>query len=289
VEIFIDGQPLGFTLENERSLQDVLRAVSGWVETQKSRIVALTVNGEPVRFDTGPPWAEVPVEEIKTLHMSTRADLRQTAEDLRIIVEYLSLLESAVDQEEMQSLGQILAEYPYIRGSLAYHAEDLFRSESGIALRLDSLVEHILGAGPESVIPEKNSVIDYLKNLILLLNGRIKEVQDPEKEAAAVARLLSMARRGIENVSVLLQTGKDGEAMQNILSYTELVLKAARLLAFRNSGAAEIEDFCRELNRILEELAGAFSLKDSVLIGDLLEYELAPRTDTIIDFLEKDR
>lgn len=289
MEIFIDGQPVGFNLENEKSLDDVLKAVSGWIGTQKSRIVAFSVNGEPAHPGTGGPRAAISVEDIKTLHINTRADLLRTAEDLGIIVEYISLLESAVEKEDIPALRQILAEYPYIRGSIAYHAEDLLHPVSGIAIRLDTLAGRILGLEQDSSIPEKNSSLEYLRNLKLLLSGRIQEARDPKKEAIAVARLLSLARRGIENVSVLLQTGKDGEAMQNILSYTELVLKAVRLISFTSSDAAEIEDFCRELNRLLEELAEAFSLKDSVLIGDLLEYELAPRTDKIIEFLEKGR
>jgi len=51
-----------------------------------------------------------------------------------------------------------------------------------------------------------------------------------------------------------------------------------------NLGACElqsktIENHHEELNRFLEEAAQAMESRDTVLLGDLLEYELAPRAD----------
>ena len=40
-----------------------------------------------------------------------------------------------------------------------------------------------------------------------------------------------------------------------------------------------LERFFSDLNRILTELIEAFEAKDSVLIGDLLEYEVTPRLE----------
>ena len=45
--------------------------------------------------------------------------------------------------------------------------------------------------------------------------------------------------------------------------------------------------FCRELNAVLGELIEAFQARDSVLIGDLMEYEMAPRLQTLRAFLNE--
>ena len=42
--------------------------------------------------------------------------------------------------------------------------------------------------------------------------------------------------------------------------------------------------FYSELNKVLKELLEAFKLKDSVLIGDLMEYEMAPRLEELKNF-----
>ena len=41
-----------------------------------------------------------------------------------------------------------------------------------------------------------------------------------------------------------------------------------------------------ELTPVLRELVAAFDAKDSVLIGDLLEYEVAPRVERLMPLLE---
>ena len=48
-----------------------------------------------------------------------------------------------------------------------------------------------------------------------------------------------------------------------------------------------LQDFYQELNGILTELLEAFDAKDSVLIGDLMEYEVAPRLEQLQTFLQE--
>ena len=52
-------------------------------------------------------------------------------------------------------------------------------------------------------------------------------------------------------------------------------------------GGRGLQDFYRDLNRILTELLEAFHANDSVLIGDLMEYEIAPRLEQLRTFLQE--
>ena len=47
------------------------------------------------------------------------------------------------------------------------------------------------------------------------------------------------------------------------------------------------DEFYKDFNSILLELTNAFGAGDSVLIGDLLEYEIAPRLDGLLFFLNE--
>ncbi len=47
-------------------------------------------------------------------------------------------------------------------------------------------------------------------------------------------------------------------------------------------GNKSSKEFYEELNSNLKELIEAFKTNDSVLIGDLLEYEIAPRIEMLI-------
>ena len=41
------------------------------------------------------------------------------------------------------------------------------------------------------------------------------------------------------------------------------------------------------MNGVLRDLLAAFNAKDSILIGDLLEYEVAPRLGKLLPLLEE--
>ena len=49
----------------------------------------------------------------------------------------------------------------------------------------------------------------------------------------------------------------------------------------------KLQAFYQELNGVLSELLEAFAAKDSVLIGDLMEYEIAPRLEQLRTFLQE--
>jgi hypothetical protein len=52
-------------------------------------------------------------------------------------------------------------------------------------------------------------------------------------------------------------------------------------------GEERANGFFADFNGILRELLGAFDTKDTVLIGDLLEYEVAPRIELFLSFLRE--
>jgi hypothetical protein len=68
--------------------------------------------------------------------------------------------------------------------------------------------------------------------------------------------------------------------MNIVARFVELVSKVTRLLSSeqQESCARQVE----ELNGILQELVEAFQSQDTVLIGDLLEYETVPRIQEIL-------
>ena len=84
--------------------------------------------------------------------------------------------------------------------------------------------------------------------------------------------------------------------MDSMVRFSELSQSLVRVVASvftSNSdvkvdvGGMPLQDFYGELNSILEELLEAFEAKDSVLIGDLMEYEIAPRLEQLRAFLQE--
>jgi hypothetical protein len=91
----------------------------------------------------------------------------------------------------------------------------------------------------------------------------------------------------LKELPVLLQTGKDERAMKAVLFFIEIFNKVIRIVPeLEHEGldtdklsidGETIPQFYNSFNEVLRKLSTAFENKDSVLIGDLAEYEVAPR------------
>jgi hypothetical protein len=93
-------------------------------------------------------------------------------------------------------------------------------------------------------------------------------------------------RGGLSEVSVLLQTGRDRQAMDVVISFTDAAQDMVGVLPFLPPDA-ERARLISDLNPVLHQLAAAFDARDAILIGDLLEYEVAPRMDRLTPLLER--
>ncbi|MEI6874535.1 MAG: hypothetical protein WCL50_05320, partial [Spirochaetota bacterium] len=101
----------------------------------------------------------------------------------------------------------------------------------------------------------------------------------------------------LRELPVYLQTGKEDRAMKAVLLFIEIFNKVIRLIpelrrhgidtgAVRVDGL-ELPAFYASFNDILRGLSKAIEDKDSVLIGDLSEYEVAPRMGSFFAAMEK--
>lgn len=116
----------------------------------------------------------------------------------------------------------------------------------------------------------KTDVIDLLKN-------NAKELKDVSEK--------------LMQIPVLLQSGKDKEAFDTIglfAQYIDAFCHAATLsslfpevyTAIKIDGK-ETSAFFEEFAPVLKDFEEAFAAKDTVTIGDLAEYEISPRIESI--------
>lgn len=100
----------------------------------------------------------------------------------------------------------------------------------------------------------------------------------------------------LKSVSIYLQSGKDNEANKLITSLADLIdnichtasLSALFPYKFGNLliDGKTLPDFFLDFSGILSELEKALETKDSVLTGDLAEYEISPRLEMLAKSLE---
>jgi hypothetical protein len=111
-------------------------------------------------------------------------------------------------------------------------------------------------------------------------------------QAAETADSLEALLPALADTSVSLQTGKDREALEAIRAFSEYTEASTRIFGLMQCvsadgstpsiGSASTGEFFDSLNGILRDLTGAFENKDSVLLGDIAEYEIVPRLRDLI-------
>ena len=117
------------------------------------------------------------------------------------------------------------------------------------------------------------------------LDSRIADATHPKEALARCASRIRSLLGSLTEVSVLLQTGRDKAAMDIVIGFSDAVQELLDLMPFLSPNA-ERGRLIGELTPFLRDLVSAFDVKDTVMIGDLLEYEISPRMERLAPLLE---
>ena len=100
----------------------------------------------------------------------------------------------------------------------------------------------------------------------------------------------------LNQISVLLHTGSDKEAIKIINDFTIEIQNFFRLLPLLPMSVEHqdkliinnesIDDFIIDMKPFLEEFLEGLSAFDTVLLGDIAEYEISPRIETLGNWLQ---
>jgi len=295
VDIRINDQNLDFTIEKNETLGDVVKDIEAWLDG--SDLVLCSVKHEDQNLLSQPyeEWAKTPHSEVGTLNVMVKHTRELTVLNLQTILEYLDLLKQATAAGKGKLLGELFSGFPALVESVRKHFPNPDATlQALVALFLHADVEEVLG-WPEEKMQQAVKLIDLVSGNV---SFRLQELQDPRAALETLSEDLKICIEEISEISILLQTGKDRQAMDTMVRFSELSQSLVRLVAsvLANSadpgkqvtvGGMGLQDFYRDLNGILTELLEAFHANDSVLIGDLMEYEVAPRLEQLRTFLQE--
>jgi hypothetical protein len=265
--ITINGDNINYTLEGEKTAGDVLKGLSSWLEVSGMLVGGIVLDDKAVPLSEM-EWRTRPVEEISSFSVKAVSIREGRIHQLETARGFFILLKSAIEAGDADALKELSEGFA-----------DLMR-----------VLPHLLEEGPNPVIlPHIEESMEKMNNgeslealaieaaqMANLLEGRLKEAADPEAEAKSAAAALSSMAHSLDDVAVHLQTGKDRHAMETIIQLTELLQTFMRSLVWIDGGE-KIKKIAGDMNTILAELEEALKANDTVLIGDLLEYEIKPR------------
>jgi hypothetical protein len=262
MNITINGNPADITLESERNVGEVLAGLDGWLSGSGYRLSGLEIDGEAADSGSLETLFDRELAGIHRLDIRTSSLLELTAEAL-IYTRGDSEDYETADFADKQCLAARWRQSPaalFLAGQspdVYQWAEKTFSGEG-------------IGAG----------------ELRLLIDERLRELGDPLGELSRAEPLIDgLVQR--QDLPLDIQTGKDGRAVETIQIFSGISGKIFRLFTILkagglDAGALKVDDisiqaFIEEFDAILRELLAAYETRDAVLVGDLAEYELAPR------------
>jgi len=263
MNICINTRPADITLDTEKTLGDVLSGIEHWISSSGNRIREISVDGQILEDDALSVAFDRDVKDIKTLDIAVSVYRELAAEALDILRETCLFYSSAAFDER-----------PLI--AKAWEA-----SPASYFLRTD--ISDIYNLASRTFSGEGLSISD----LSVVIEERQREIANPGLEIAGCEALIKNIAGRMEELPLDIQTGKDQRAAETIQHFSRTAEKLFRIFfIFESEGlsldAFHVDElpgrtFMEEFTAALTEISAAYENRDTVLVGDLSEYELAPR------------
>jgi hypothetical protein len=290
VQVLINQERVDVTLENEKTLGEVVHGIRTWLNESQLYITDVTVDEQGVALDAPDSWADTSIEDVDRIEISALPPWQVKSAGLQLLTDYFSYLADAIRNGKQENIAELATEAPNVASSLPLYARDLVDTENrdDIFSRIVDAPEILEGRLPDG--PRSEELLGYLDQAVTVLRGRLREVASPVTESAATAETIRTLIPEMNEMSVLLQRGEDAKAMDLIVRFTELIAKLLRIVPHVERETDDptfakdnLEPYGEELNTTLGELVEAFNAQDSVLIGDLVEYELVPKIEELLE------
>jgi hypothetical protein len=286
VEIQINNQNLDFTIEEDETLGQVVEDIEAWLNG--TDLVLFSVKHADLELLATPyeQWGSTPHTDVGTLDVTVKHARELAALNLQTILEYLELLEQSIRTNNGARLEELHSGFSALTESLQKHFPN---SEQHLQTLIDLFGDSQTGQILAWTDERRDQALKLIDLVYSRVSFRLQEYQDPKAALKTLSEALTVCIEEVSEISILLQTGRDKQAMDTIVRFSELSQNLARLLSsiFPGNGNKDLQNFYQDLGKILSELLEAFEAKDSVLIGDLMEYEIAPRLERLRTILQE--
>ncbi|MCL2320164.1 MAG: hypothetical protein FWC45_08765 [Treponema sp.] len=271
MEITINGKKADITLDTEKNLGDILSGIEQWISSGGSRIQEVKVNGRDLSNSLTESF-DLDAKKIKTLEIDV-SPWRELAYKALIDLRATCDMYGNAAFDERRTIAAAWGESAAAR-FLASDIPDIYD------LAVHTLSGEGLSAG----------------DLAILTEERLREAADPRREIISSEPLVKSIAARMEELPLDIQTGKDGRAAETVQLFARTGEKLLRIFSIlKTEGlspdsfvieALPVRNFIEEFNAVLKELSAAYENRDTVLVGDLAEYELAPRLLTFFTALK---
>ncbi len=280
----INGQRVPYTLEKEARLSEVVQGVSDWLGGSGLLVTGIHMGESDLLVAPREGWESTALDAVPELDFQVRrtGDLR--IEHWETFTVWLEMLEQEV-KAPGPGLEELLAGLDQTLSDAAHNP-----FEKPDAPTADRLAAAFRGQSSAEVrrwpVERRNETVALIAEMRAKLASRIREASRPQEALATCVEGLRASTAQLAEVPVALATGRDRQAMESIVGIADLIETLIALVPFLPPDPERGRLF-GELNGVFRDLIAAFDAKDTVLIGDLIEYEAAPRIGALVPLLER--
>lgn len=295
MRLTINDEDVSFSLENERTLGEVVHGVRQWLAAAGFVITGLRADERDLLLSPSDEWGAAEVTEGTRLRVTATHTGDMKVAHWRTVDGWLEMLGEEIARSpepgagltdpSADPLAELLAGLPQTLEG--FRANPFLPPGSEAVTRFASMLTGRTAFEIRSeALQTRHEAADLIRQLRGALQARVEEAEHPRASLLRCAGLLRGCMGELREVSVLLQTGRDRQAMDIVIRFADIVQSLMDLLPFLPPDTERARVLV-ELTPVLRELVAAFGSHDTVLIGDLLEYEVAPRMEKLAPLLEK--
>jgi hypothetical protein len=261
MEIKINGQKADITLEEEKTVGDILASFDTWLLNSGHRLSGFAIDDQTIELSSVGDAFSRNINTINVLDIFT-----STIADLYV----MSLLNIIHDIDEYENLG--FEEKNNFCNEWEERAQAKFVSE-----QMHDLFLFCTSAFSGSI---------SLEVLHSIIDERLREVQEPLREIEKLETTIEETCVRLVDLSLDIQTGKDLRAAQTIQIFSAIAEKIIRiyrqleiqgLTGYIQNTEKSLSQQIAEFSVMVKELLDAYERNDIILVGDLTEYEIAPK------------
>ena len=279
MNISIDGNIIDYTLEKEKNGYDIIESISLWLKKNYIIIRSINIDEKEYNYDDKTLLSGLSIDSINKIDIFTLTLREYKYDQLLLIQKYFEDLLSLINSNNKAETLNFLKDYEKIKPDMEDVIDKIYKSGQ------QGFIETV-ASKKELADTDYENLKFFVENLLFVIGERKREILNPETEIEKEKIYFDSLVPEIEIISVLLQTGKQSEALEKIIKFVDFARKLARLLSYYNMGLGKIEsEEINKYNKLLNDLGDALKRADSVLIGDILEYELAPTIEQFFNIM----
>jgi len=324
VNIYINGKSIDYEIENEATLGEIIDGLQEWMSGKGCVIVSLRLDDKSVNFLEDKSIRSAPIDSCRKMDVEIQNvrvlvgetihelgnyldrvarlapkmqdngiqadDIKQLVDGLRWSEDVLKRVEGIlrISYHDLEFDGEKFSKLLLKLGDIREHIEEAQKNNNHAALAgilgssLTLLCDRLVHALP--LVLENASLTSEGSNLMEEITEQLPIIRElPEKlENIAINISIGDSIKGMEEFAACISSIEEAfilvdRCKKELPNYShDLDIKGK-----------SFEERNQEIAGILQELIEAFERKDRVLIGDLIEYEIAPVTEGLADILEK--